>query len=99
WSEDATRAYGRISVHGGGLGGNGGFVETSGHYLDVSGIVVNAGATKGSAGSWLLDPYNITIGSGTDTSTNSGTNPITYGGTTSNSLLSASTVTTALNAG
>ena len=100
WSEDATRAYGSISAQAGALGGNGGSIETSGHYLDVSGITINAGAPKGSPGTWLLDPYNITIGTGTDTSTNSGpTSPITYGGTTSNSLLLASTVTSALNAG
>ena len=61
WSRDATRAYGSISAQGGGAGGNGGLVETSGHYLDVNGIVVKAGAPKGLAGTWLLDPFDIEI--------------------------------------
>lgn len=44
--------------------GNGGFVETSGNYLDVAGVHVNTSAVNGEAGTWLLDPYNITISSG-----------------------------------
>ncbi|CUI04744.1 two-partner secretion domain-containing protein [Massilia antarctica] len=54
WSDGATRAFGSISA----TGGKGGRVETSGHYLDVNGIRVNTGAR----GTWLLDPYDVTIG-------------------------------------
>ncbi|MBZ2208521.1 two-partner secretion domain-containing protein [Massilia soli] len=61
WSDGATRAFGAISARGGAAGGNGGLVETSGHYLDVSGARVDAGAVKGSIGSWLLDPLNIIV--------------------------------------
>ncbi|MDO8788361.1 MAG: filamentous hemagglutinin N-terminal domain-containing protein [Sulfuritalea sp.] len=62
WSDDTTRAYGNISARGGALGGDGGFVETSGkRYLDAQGIRVNVGASNGQAGSWLLDPSNINI--------------------------------------
>jgi hypothetical protein len=63
WADDTTRAYGSISAQGGALGGNGGFVETSGHnWLDMQGVRVNAGANIGYAGAWLLDPnYDITI--------------------------------------
>ena len=63
WADNTTRAYGSMSAQGGALGGDGGFVETSGHsWLDVRGVRVNAGANIGYAGAWLLDPnYDITI--------------------------------------
>jgi filamentous hemagglutinin family protein len=61
WSDVTTRAFGSISAQGGALGGNGGMIETSGHSLGVDGIRINAGATKGKAGSWLLDPYDIEV--------------------------------------
>ena len=62
WSDDTTRAYGSISARGGANGGNGGFVETSGHqYLDASGARVDTRAPRGLTGNWLLDPGDITI--------------------------------------
>ena len=62
WADDTTRAYGSISAQGGVLGGDGGFVETSGHrYLDVNGARVNTLASQGATGSWLLDPLSLTI--------------------------------------
>jgi filamentous hemagglutinin family protein len=64
WSNGATSAHGSISARGGALAGNGGRVETSGHHLDVDGIAVNAGASRGRNGSWLLDPENIEVTSG-----------------------------------
>jgi filamentous hemagglutinin family protein len=63
WSNGATRVFGRISARGGAAGGDGGMVETSGHVLDVNGVVVDAGAANGKNGSWLLDPYDITVSS------------------------------------
>jgi filamentous hemagglutinin family protein len=61
WSNDSTRAYGGITARGGAQGGNGGLIETSGHWLDVWGINANASAPNGKAGTWLLDPADITI--------------------------------------
>ncbi|RJG06808.1 filamentous hemagglutinin N-terminal domain-containing protein [Noviherbaspirillum cavernae] len=67
WSDEVTRVYGSLSARGGAAGGNGGLIETSGHYLDVAGIRVNAGASKGKTGTWLLDPYDIEVAaSGSD---------------------------------
>lgn len=61
WADDTTRSYGYISARGGANGGNGGFVETSGHrYLDFQGKV-DTRAPLGTVGSLLLDPSDITI--------------------------------------
>lgn len=64
WSDGDTRVYGNISAKGGPTGGEGGFVETSGHYLDVNGATVNTSAPLGKTGTWLLDPTNIDICTG-----------------------------------
>ena len=61
WSDVATQAHGSISAQGGVGGGNGGFIETSGHSLDVNGIQITAAAPHGLTGTWLLDPVDFTI--------------------------------------
>jgi len=69
WADDTTRAYGTISARGGALGGNGGFVETSGYrWLDSNGAYVDTRAPAGQVGRWLLDPdtINLFAGSGID---------------------------------
>ena len=67
WSNEQTYMYGDITAMGGALGGNGGFVETSGKsYLDFRGKV-NLFAAHGTTGTLLLDPNDITIDDGTGT--------------------------------
>jgi len=66
WSDTSkaasvTRAYGTFEAKGGANGGNGGRIETSGHWLDIAGATGSAAAAYGRAGEWLLDPYNVTI--------------------------------------
>ncbi len=61
WSDGSTKVYGSLSAKAGEQSGNGGLIETSGHYLDVTGIDIDASAKKGVSGEWLLDPINIEI--------------------------------------
>ncbi len=58
---NSTRAYGSITARGGAQGGDGGLIETSGHWLDVWGVNINASAPNGKNGTWLLDPADVTI--------------------------------------
>ena len=62
WSDQATRAFGSLSARGGPDGGNGGFIETSGGWLDARPARIDTVAPRGQNGTWLLDPYNIVIG-------------------------------------
>jgi filamentous hemagglutinin family protein len=61
WSDETTRVHGTLNATGGSQGGNGGFIETSGSWLDTAGIKVDASSPHGQGGEWLLDPYNISI--------------------------------------
>jgi filamentous hemagglutinin family protein len=61
WSDNDTTVNGSITARGGGAGGDGGYVETSGGALSFAGITIDLSAPRGQAGSWLLDPYNLTI--------------------------------------
>ncbi len=65
WSESWTLFNGAISARGGAAGGDGGFVETSSRgVLTVGAGAVDAAAPIGAAGTWLLDPRNVTIVAG-----------------------------------
>ncbi|MGH7119446.1 MAG: beta strand repeat-containing protein [Acetobacteraceae bacterium] len=59
-SRQTTADHGAITAEGGPNGGNGGFVEISGHDLALDGTV-NAGAPLGTTGTILLDPFDLTI--------------------------------------
>lgn len=61
WSDKSTRFYGYAGAIGGAQGGNGGLVETSGKWLDLGTSLVEAHSPKGLAGTWLIDPFNVSI--------------------------------------
>ncbi len=70
-SDGSATVAGTLTATGGAAGGNGGTIETSGGTLDVSGATISAASPKGKAGSWLLDPYDLTINSAAAASINS----------------------------
>ena len=57
-----TVAQGALLARGGSSSGNGGRIETSGPVLVAEPERLDVTAPNGLAGEWLLDPYNITIG-------------------------------------
>ncbi|MFP4100755.1 two-partner secretion domain-containing protein, partial [Coleofasciculus sp.] len=96
WSNQTTRTYGHISARGGAIAGNGGFVETSSAgFLDVP-IAPDITAPAGDGGTWLIDPYNITISTADDS--NSGT-AANFTAAADNSVLNIETLKTALSGG
>ncbi len=66
--DSVTRVNGSIKAEAGPHGGDGGRIETSGQVLNVDDSQVSTYASQGQSGQWLLDPYNITISTGTQTS-------------------------------
>ena len=61
---------GVINAKGGGRQGNGGHIETSAGQLTLGALTVNAGAPTGTAGTWLIDPYDYTIDANAATAIN-----------------------------
>ncbi len=60
WSKDGTGFYGDVSARGGPGGGNGGFVELSGGFLDAQGMI-DLNAPLGTNGTILFDPIIILV--------------------------------------
>ncbi|MBU3629157.1 filamentous hemagglutinin N-terminal domain-containing protein, partial [Polynucleobacter sp. AP-Reno-20A-A9] len=63
WSEVKTTVAGILKSMGGAISGNGGFIETSskGTVNLTPTASINTSATNGKAGTWLLDPIDLTI--------------------------------------
>ncbi|WP_439894262.1 two-partner secretion domain-containing protein (plasmid) [Ralstonia sp. 25C] len=98
WGTDVANVHGTLAANGGAQGGQGGHIETSGHALDTDGIAVSVtGGPGGAGGSWLLDPYNVTISTGPQTggSFSSGV----WTPSASGSLVNISSIQSLLNSG
>ena len=63
WSDQVTSFLGTILARGGAASGNGGFAEVSGHQSLGFAGTVDLRAPRGTAGTLLLDPTDIVIGS------------------------------------
>ncbi len=61
WSDKSTRMLGAISARGKGEGSRGGFIETSGGYLELGDSIPDASAPGGRPGTWLIDPEDVEI--------------------------------------
>ncbi|MBV9418485.1 MAG: filamentous hemagglutinin N-terminal domain-containing protein, partial [Alphaproteobacteria bacterium] len=98
WSNGITDFSGIFSAIGGAEGGNGGFVETSGHNLHVrDGASVNTLAPMGKTGEWLLDPRDITVvSSGGNTSTDGSGNVALATNAGNDDTINASTIVSQL---
>jgi large exoprotein involved in heme utilization and adhesion len=101
WSNVSTKAYGTFTARAGQTG-KGGLIETSSAgVVDVAGIQVDAAATNGSPGTWLIDPRDITIqnvGASTN-GTFSGSNPDIFTPTADSAIISTTDIENRLNAG
>ncbi|MBC8635304.1 filamentous hemagglutinin N-terminal domain-containing protein [Caballeronia sp. EK] len=95
YGANAARVYGTLTARGGNVAGNGGLIETSGRFLDVAGANIDASALHGIGGTWLLDPYDLTI---TSTSIDSGGGP-NFSASSDLSTISVGTINNRLNAG
>ena len=62
-SSSVAAIDGTLSAKGGDLGGNGGFIETSGSHVQIAEITnISTNAPKGTGGSWLIDPTDFSVG-------------------------------------
>jgi len=65
FSHDSTRSGAKLLARGGLESGNGGFIETSGGWLSLSGAPnTSARSLFGKSGQWLIDPLNLDIVAG-----------------------------------
>jgi len=83
WSDvldplSSTTARGLLKADAGPQGGDGGRIETSGHWLDLAGLRVSTLAPKGNTGVWLLDPSDITISSDPGDIPGNGSDPTVF---------------------
>ena len=75
YAEDTARIYGQLSARAGAIGGDGGFIETSGKQGFQITRTPDIRAPNGQGGTWLIDPRDIDIVSGGGNSNINTTSP------------------------
>lgn len=97
WADNSTQFNGTASARGGTLGGNGGFVETSGkENLSVGATAfVDTRAPYGKTGKWLLDPKNITIATAGGSAYSAGVNNLFSNNPTGNVTITPASLNSA----
>jgi len=98
WSDDTTIFDGTITATGAGKTA-GGIVETSGHNLLLGdNVAISTRSEQGATGTWLIDPYNVTISSSgsSNVSVNVGSDPWSVAPNGSGANLNASTLSSYL---
>jgi filamentous haemagglutinin family N-terminal domain len=83
-----------LSARGGAQSGDGGFVETSGYRNMSIGAVADVSAANGAAGTWLIDPYDIEIVTGSGSTGINDADP--FASTADGAKLGVNLITTAL---
>jgi filamentous hemagglutinin family protein len=97
WSDGYTDFEGSISATGAGAIGNGGFAEVSSKGLLNFNGTADLSSASGAVGTLLLDPYNITISTGTDSNGGfDGSSPNNYN-PTGTSVINTTTLQNLLN--
>ncbi|MET0263043.1 MAG: filamentous hemagglutinin N-terminal domain-containing protein, partial [Rariglobus sp.] len=86
-----------LAARGGSQSGDGGFIETSGFQNLSIGTFGDVSAANGAAGTWLIDPNNITIVAGTGNTGVNNSNP--FASTLSGAQLGVDLITAALAGG
>jgi filamentous hemagglutinin family protein len=86
FSDRTASIHGILTARGGTVFGNGGLIETSGKQSLNLTSTPNASAVNGNAGTWLIDPTNITIVNG-------------GGGAIGTNTVDVANINTALNTG
>ncbi|MDG2991934.1 filamentous hemagglutinin N-terminal domain-containing protein [Candidatus Synechococcus calcipolaris G9] len=99
WADNSTVFQGMISARGGALGGDGGFVETSGREVLHATGRVDASAPLGNPGVWLLDPFNVTISDSTAGGSFNSGSPNIFTPNADNATVLNTTINASLNGG
>ncbi|WP_075186902.1 filamentous hemagglutinin N-terminal domain-containing protein [Teredinibacter haidensis] len=99
WGDDSLKAFGEISAAG---IAHGGFVETSAGVVNLN-LSVDVSAAEGTSGTWLIDPFNITIqGNGTTNVSEEKDDPLfdsIFTATVNDSILRTTTLASSLAGG